>query len=132
MLTKHELAMQKMYECLAGMLLKLDFDNIPDEGAQEDKESRDTAGQPTSMCCVHDSKSILDNLEGHKQYSEAIDSKCSDTATLGKRKRSDCEDDNRTETEYIAGALDRSIDQLLAYAVKVRQKEQEGTELNSP
>ncbi|KAF9348822.1 MutS protein msh5 [Mortierella sp. NVP85] len=132
MLTKHELEMQKMYERLADMLLKLDFDNILDEGAQGNKESRDTAGQPTSVCSVNDSKSIPDNLERHKQYSEATDSKCSDRATLGKRKRSDCEGNDRAETECIAGALDRSIDELLTYAVKVRQKEQEETELVSP
>lgn len=124
MLTKQELAMQRMYEQLVGILLNLDLDGDLGEGTVGDSKSQGTSDQHTSVCNVDSSshKSVADSTEG-------VESICSGVATLGKRKRSDSEDDSCIDMEQAdVSALERSIDELLAYAVQVWQKEREEEE----
>jgi hypothetical protein len=130
MLTEHELEMQKMYKQLVDMLLNLDLDGYLGDSAQEESKSGSTSDQRTSPFNIggRGSNHISNSVEGHNQDAfECVDIDRSEKAIHGKRKRSDPENGSCIDAEKLdTDALDRSIEELIEYAVKVSQKEREG------
>ncbi|KAG0226923.1 MutS protein msh5 [Mortierella sp. GBA43] len=130
MLTEHELEMQKMYKQLVDMLLSLDLDGYLGDSAQEESKSGSTSDQHTSPFNIggRGSNRVSNSVEGHNQDAfEGASSDWSEKAIHGKRKRSDPEEGKCIDTEKLdTDVLDRSIKELIEYAVKVSQKEREG------
>ncbi|KAF8986222.1 histidine kinase osmosensor [Entomortierella lignicola] len=128
MLTEHEKSMQKMYEQLTGMLLSLDLDRMLEEESTT-VESKGICGETldqqtdciTSSECHQKPESnstnvMMVNIDTVNNTANAQDGNFSDGDH-------DCDD----ESSHNGNTGDRAISQLMKYAAKIAQKEQEAS-----